>query len=52
MLLIGEFLVHHYCYEADVKVVLEIFETLGPTPRLCIEYASEPERLQVYKDQT
>ena len=37
--------------KADVKVVLEIFETLGPTPRLCIEYASEPERLQVYKDQ-
>ena len=37
--------------ETDVKAVLEIFETLGPTPRLCIELASEPERLQVYKDQ-
>jgi hypothetical protein len=36
---------------ADVEAVLEIFETLGPTPRLCIELASEPERLQVYKDQ-
>lgn len=36
---------------ADVEAVLKIFETLGPTPRLCIELASEPERLQVYKDQ-
>ena len=37
--------------KADVKAVLEIFETLGPTPRLCIELASEPERLQIYNDQ-
>ena len=37
--------------KTDVKTVLEIFETLGPTPRLCIELASEPERLQVYKDE-
>ncbi|KIM86220.1 hypothetical protein PILCRDRAFT_816150 [Piloderma croceum F 1598] len=35
--------------EIDVTVIHEIFEELGPTPRLCIEYASDPEKLQHYK---
>ncbi|KIM80623.1 hypothetical protein PILCRDRAFT_822364 [Piloderma croceum F 1598] len=37
--------------ETDVTVIDEIFEELGPTARLCIEYASDPEQLRDYKAQ-
>jgi hypothetical protein len=37
--------------KTDVKAVLEIYETLGPTPCLCIEFPSEPQLLPVYKNQ-
>jgi hypothetical protein len=38
--------------ETDVTTIDEIFEELGPTARLCIEYASDPEQLQgCYKAQ-
>ena len=37
--------------ETDVTAIDEIFEELGPTARLCIEYASDPEQLQDYKAQ-
>ena len=34
--------------ETDTTTIHEIFEEFGPTPRLCIEYASDPERLRGY----
>ena len=34
--------------EIDATVIHGILEKFGPTPRLCIEYASDPERLQDY----
>jgi hypothetical protein len=35
--------------KTDATAIHEIFEELGPTARLCIEYASDPEQLGDYK---
>ena len=35
--------------ETDATAIHKIFEELGPTARLCIEYASDPEQLRDYE---